>query len=163
MNRRLNWTLFLALLMLGAVQTAEAFQNGAPSLDCMSCHTTIGKQSAMLEIKGIPDKFQPGQVYQIRVSVLSETQSLGDVKGGFVVQASGGALLVTDEMNTQLSGGMLTHTIEGATRRSWTMAWQSPQVSGAVEFLVAAVAANGDYAAIGDPVAVDMLTSVSAR
>lgn len=150
---------FLALLGAGA---AEAYRNGAPTLKCYNCHTPVGDHASTLKVKGIPKEYKPGKTYRMSVAVKSDIRSLGDVKGGFVLQTSAGELIVADPAHTQISNGLLTHTIEGSTLRAWKLDWKAPQ-KGDVEFTVMATAANGDFAPIGDAVLAEVFAAGSRK
>jgi hypothetical protein len=146
---------FLALLGGGP---AEAYQNGAPTLKCYTCHTPTGDHASTLKVKGIPKEYKPGKTYRMSVAVKSDIRSLGDVKGGFVMRASAGELIASDPVNTQMSNGLLTHTIEGSALRAWKLTWKAPH-DGDVEFTVMATAANGDFAPIGDAVLAEVFAA----
>ncbi len=158
-------TLFLpviAFLVFWGGAPAEAYQNGAPTLECFTCHVPVGEHSSDVRVKGIPARYKPGKTYRITISVKSDIRSLGSVHGGFVLQASAGELIVVDPVHTQISNGLLTHTIEGSALRSWKTAWKAPR-EGDTEFIVMATAVNGDFAPIGDAVVAEVLTSRSSK
>ncbi len=152
----------LAVVLVLLAGPALGYQNGAPTLTCVTCHAPVHDHVSTLEMKGVPRQYRPGKTYRMRLVVKSDIQSVGDVKGGFVVRASGGDLIVTDDTNTQLSGGLLTHTIEGSTLRVWRFSWKAPQQGGEpVEFAVMATASNGDFAPVGDAVLAEIFTTRS--
>lgn len=130
------------------VSTGNSHNNSAPNLECTSCHQ--GEGSAEIKLDGVPENYIPGKTYRITLSVISDNQSLGDVAGGFAVEASAGELMVTDRKNTQLSEGFLTHTQEGSAFRKWTFGWKAPVQKTGANLTIMAVAANGDYSPAGD-------------
>jgi hypothetical protein len=143
----------LLLLTGWTISPVLAFNNGAPTVECLNCHTEVGQQQTELKIEGLPKAYKAGATYQIRVVVDSTQESIGTVQGGFAVTASGGELQIVDRKHTQLSDGILTHTMEGANLRSWKLSWRAPQDQQKVEISIVAAAANGDYSPLGDPVA----------
>ena len=125
--------------------------NSAPNMECINCHQ--GEMVAdMVTIEGIPKAFVPGKVYTLTAKVTSSMKSEGDVAGGFAVEVSGGELIVSDKKHTQISDGLLTHTQEGSAFRKWTFKWKAPAKREDVSINIMAVAANGDFSAIGDQV-----------
>ncbi|MBI5098724.1 MAG: hypothetical protein HZB30_05745 [Nitrospirae bacterium] len=130
------------------VSTGNSHNNSAPNFECIGCHQ--GEGSAEIKIDGLPEKYIPGKTYKITLTIVSDNQSLGDVAGGFAIEASAGDLMVTDRKNTQLSEGFLTHTKEGSAFRKWTFGWKAPVQKTEANLTVMAVAANGDYSPAGD-------------
>ena len=134
--------------------------------------------NGQVEILDLPNSYSPGQVYAIRVRLSSTAnQSYPERKWGFqltaVYQANGlgaGTWILPTEpptdallRNTYSSGSTSTfrtrvyvsHTSPSARKgwpspSVWNLAWVAPPVdSGAVIFLVAGNAANGDSASLG--------------
>jgi hypothetical protein len=130
------------------VSTGNSHNNSAPNFECIGCHQ--GEGSTEIKIDGLPEKYIPGKTYKITLTIVSDNQSLGDVAGGFAIEASAGDLMVTDRKNTQLSEGFLTHTQEGSAFRKWTFGWKAPVQKTKANLTVMAVAANGDYSPAGD-------------
>lgn len=160
---------------LQAPPPAHGFANSAPSFQCMSCHPGP-MQPEMIKLSNLPDSYRPGQTYTFTLKLDSTLESLGEQQGGFAVQASSGTMIIEDRTHTQIVDGILTHTLEGSHRRSWSFSWQAPGESGPwwqfwrrpepgpdVSITVMAVAANGDYSAIGDEIGAAGVTLKSDR
>lgn len=143
-----------AMLMAATVifaPTVFSHNNSAPNFDCIGCHE--GEMvTDLVEIRGLPKSYVPGKKYELTVAINSKEKSLGDVAGGFAVEAKGGELIVKDKKHTQLSEGILTHTQEGSALRKWTFIWKAPAEKIGADMSVMAVAANGDYSSAGDKV-----------
>lgn len=149
-----RWPVFMIFAVsMGLAAPVFAFNNGAPTLECLNCHTALGQPRTELKTDGVPKAYKPGATYQLQVILKSSQESQGPVQGGFAVTISGGELLVTDRKHTQLSDGILTHTMEGANLRRWSLSWRAPKDQQNVEISIVAAAANGDYSPLGDPVA----------
>lgn len=133
---------------------AHGFANSAPSFDCMTCHQGETGDEAV-QLRNMSGTYTPGKTYTLTLVVESGLKSMGEVQGGFALEASAGELIVLDDKHTQLSNGFLTHTMEGARKRTWKFGWKAPQAKTAVDITVMAVAANGDYSSTGDRVGAD--------
>ncbi len=153
--------IFLVLLFFGIFfvlifttrEDTYAFLNSAPSFECMDCH--IGAEDYVIDImlEGMPERYEPSKTYELKLIIRSDLESISDIKGGFAAQATAGELLEKDELNTQISGDYLTHTMEGNKYREWTIGWKAPQVADErVDIEVMVVAANGDYSPSMDAV-----------
>lgn len=167
--------LAVAALAAGAPAAALAFSSGPPDgfagnppamIDCTACHyefqTNSGKGS--LALTDLPASFVPGVAYDLTV-VLSDP---GQRRWGFELtvvgedpEVEGGAMVVTDAVNTQLSDSgdpfpdYLKHTSAGTRAGTpdgpvtWTFRWVAPDLS-AVSFYLAGNAANNDGSPGGD-------------
>ncbi|MBF0328835.1 MAG: hypothetical protein HQL10_06730 [Nitrospirae bacterium] len=142
-------TLFFISFLYAA--TAQSHNNSAPNMECLSCHDG-DIQAGMVSIQGIPKNYKPGKVYTMSVVVKSNLESLGEIKGGFALEADKGTLVVKDKKNTQLIDGFLTHTQEGSHFRKWTFSWKAPEDKSDASISLMAVASNGDYSSQGDHV-----------
>jgi len=145
-------------LMIGYSDGLFAHSNSASSMDCFTCHRAMAGKEAVLKVSGIPKVYEPGKVYKITVTLESPLKSDGEAQGGFAVMVSAGELMVTDERNTQLSNGYLTHTLEGSRYRKWTFAWKAPVSNTVVDMTIMAIAANGDYSPSNDAIATSVFT-----
>lgn len=141
---------------------ALSHNNSAPNMECTACHQG-GPGQAAVSIEGLPASYKPGGTYDIKVTVSSQTKSLGNVQGGFALQASEGEIVVTDKKHTQVVDGFLTHTQEGSEARSWSFKWKAPKKGGEASLLVMAMAANGDFSPVGDDVGSSMATSAPGK
>ncbi len=148
----------LLLFLAGWANQGLAYNNGAPTMDCFRCHAAVGDQESSLRVTGLPEAFVPGKTYRFKVAVESSQASLGEVQGGFAVEISAGELRVVDKRHTQISSGIATHTQEGSALRVWEVSWRAPREKKPVELTIMAVAANGDFAPVGDPVAAELYT-----
>lgn len=138
----------MALFLVACPPAGANSTSGAPTAMCMDCHGM--PKGAEIKISKLPTPFQPGETYELTITVRSAVKSEGDIQGGFAVSASAGELIVTDPKTTQKSNGYLTHTAEGSSLRSWTFKWKAPQEKKKVTLMVSVVAANGDFAPAND-------------
>jgi len=149
--------LFLIVILCGItviyVSTGSGHRNSAPTFDCMACH--VGEfVPDMVKIEGLPKTYIPGRAYKVTVTIVSDLESMSESRGGFAIEATAGELIDRDRKHTQLSNGILTHTPEGSELRKWTFSWRAPRERADANIIVMAVAANGDYSAVGDEVGV---------
>lgn len=169
-----------ALLLVASVASAWEFgppdgYAGNPILyqNCSVCHYSYEPDSGdgALQLIGLPASYVPGQTYSLSV----ELSDPGQRRWGFELcavndadpdnpYADGGALLVTDATNTQLSvdgDGTLDYlkqTEDGAYTGvpngpiTWSFQWKAPNDPGipSVSFYVAGNAADNDDSYIGD-------------
>lgn len=161
---------------LQAPPPAHGFANSAPSFQCTSCHPG-SMQPEMVKLRNLPETYRPGQTYNLTLELDSTLESLGEQQGGFALQVSDGRLIAADQAHTQLIDGILTHTLEGSHRRSWSFTWQAPGEPGGawwqfwrqaepgpdVSVTVMAVAANGDFSSVGDEIGAAGFTLRSDR
>ncbi len=153
---------FILLFVIGLgivsffASTGSGHNNSSPNFECNTCHQ--GEGSAEIKIDGLPKKYVPGKVYKMTLIIESGNQSFGDNAGGFAMEASAGELVVTDNKNTQISEGLLTHTQEGAALRKWTFGWKAPADKKDVDLTIMGVAANGDFSPVGDVIGTEGLT-----
>lgn len=153
---------------------AHGFANSAPSFECMSCHTGATMNPAMIKIDNLPATYKANQSYRLTLTLNSQLESMSEQQGGFALRVSAGQLVVSDSVNTQMVGDILTHTLEGSANRSWQFTWQAPEGEAGgwlrrgqpgpdVNVTIMAVAANGDFSAIGDEVGAAGLTIKGGR
>ncbi|MBI5410150.1 MAG: hypothetical protein HZA14_12370 [Nitrospirae bacterium] len=149
----LSFIITLGIIAL-FVSVGVSHNNSAPNFECIQCHEG-GMGDVEIKLEGLPEKYVPGKTYKMTLTVVSENESLGDVAGGFAVEASAGELIVVDKKNTQLSDGILTHTKEGSALRKWVVGWKAPSQKIETDLSVMAVAANGDFSTAGDVIGAD--------
>jgi glucose/arabinose dehydrogenase len=153
---------------------ARAYSAGPPAgytrapgeLDCADCHTTPAQSTGALTLQA-PQKYTPGQTYDITVTHASADQTR--IRWGFeltVLDAAdqmAGTLAAADDL-TQVIGSQgpfparqyVEHTSKGTFSgqqdgASWTFRWTAPDEDvGAVTFYVAGNQANGDGNSSGD-------------
>lgn len=159
MKRLLLFSMLGFFVVVGLfISTGYSFHNSAPNFECFACHQAIGEHEAKLNIKGIPKAYKPGKIYELTLMVDSTLKSIGEVQGGFAVGVNAGELIVRDNMGTQLSNSVLTHTVEGSEKRVWKFGWKAPRQKTDIELMVMAVAANGDFSPVGDASAAMVFT-----
>jgi hypothetical protein len=175
---RLMPALALALAMLSAA-TPGAYREGpAPAMTggfgeatCAKCHfdNAVNDRGGSARIDGVPDTYVPGRAYPLTVTL----DRSGMTRGGFELSArfapgsslagrQAGALRVGDD-RTQIVAEpnsavrYIQHTKTGsaspaAGRNRWTFTWIAPPAGtgAAVQFNLAANAANDDASALGD-------------
>lgn len=141
---------------------------------CATCHmdAPVVADDPGLALQGVPERFTPGEVYRITVSVHHE--SIG--AGGFQLSArtpagaQAGSWRAVDQrvrVVTDSTTGVayVVHTAEGAAlvatdSARWTIEWAAPASSGdSVVFSAAANAANGDDSNFGDRILTHRETS----
>lgn len=141
-----------------------AHTGGFDEPTCASCHFDgpVDDGEAELKLMGLPDRYEPGAEYLIRV-VLSRPEL---AKAGFELAArtgdaaQAGALESSDDRTavTEARGvSYIHHTFEGTRpetdgENSWTVRWTAPEHGGEVFFHIAANASNADFSPFGDHV-----------
>lgn len=161
--KRLSVLLAALIVTVGLAATqGYGHNNSAPNFECINCHAG-DMVPGLVEIRGIPKHFVPGKTYTFTIFVNSDLKSIGEVAGGFSLEASAGELKVSDRKHTQISDGLLTHTQEGSALRKWTFKWKAPSQKADASINVMAVAANGDYSSENDQVGANSYTIKPAR
>ena len=170
---------FAAALLLtdnAANPHARAYSAGPPAgftrapgeLDCSDCHTTPAQSTGTLTL-GVPDKYTPGQTYDITVTHASADATR--VRWGFEMTAldsadeKAGAFAPNDDLTRVVSGEgpfpareYVEHTSKGTfsgqqNGAGWTFKWTAPAEDvGPVTFYLAGNQANGDGNSSGDNV-----------
>src|SRR5215210_6388092 len=171
------FTAFTAALLLTdnfANPHARAYSSGPPAgythapgeLDCSDCHTTPAQSSGTLTLN-VPDKYTPGQTYDITVAHASGDATR--VRWGFQMTAldaadqKAGAFAPADDLTRVLNGEgpfpareYVEHTSKGTfpgqqNGAGWTFRWTAPAEDvGPVTFYLAGNQANGDGSSAGD-------------
>ncbi|WP_421787398.1 choice-of-anchor V domain-containing protein [Hyphobacterium sp.] len=141
--------------------TAGAFPDGAPwghagapqTDTCAGCHWDNAPEdgSPRLSLDGLPDRFVPGERYEISV----ELADSGAVNG-YQLAASHG----------RFEAGSSASEAEGAAVRStrpqgsWPVVWIAGNAREPVRFWLAAIDANDDASALGDRVLLNTFESL---
>ena len=153
---------------------ARAYSAGPPAgythapgeLDCSDCHTTPAQSSGTLTL-GVPDRYTPGQTYDITVTHASADPTR--VRWGFEMTAldsadhKAGAFAPADDKTRVVNNEGPLPTREYVEHNSngtfpgqqngagWTFKWTAPTEDvGPVTFYVAGNQANGDGNSSGD-------------
>jgi hypothetical protein len=128
-------------IVLAPSSVAEARSRGIVSSSCDGCHGSSSK--AELSLAPSPASFEPGARVTFTLGIRSPTIKVGGAylgpNVGTLTPISGeGLVAATDSLihdaPKPASGGQVTFRFE----------WQAPSTPGAVTFVVAALAANGD-------------------
>src|SRR5919205_1472943 len=168
---------FAAALMLtdnAANPHARAYSSAPPAgythapgeLDCSECHTTPAQSSGTLAL-GVPDKYTPGQTYDITVTHASNDPTR--VRWGFEMTAldsadqKAGSFAPSDDLTRVVNNEgpfpareYVEHTSKGTfagqqSGAGWTFRWTAPAEDvGPVTFYLAGNQANGDGNSSGD-------------
>ena len=142
------------------------FTHAPGELDCSDCHTTPAQSSGTLTL-GVPDRYTPGQTYDITVT--HSTADATRVRWGFQLTAlssadeKAGAFAPADELTRVVNGEgpfpareYIEHTTAGTfpgqlSGASWSFKWTAPAEDvGPVTFYLAGNQANGDGNSSGD-------------
>jgi len=165
-NRFLAGALVTVLMMTVAVSSVLAWSSGPPDgrtgapgeSTCVACHDDFALNSGTgtLTVSGIGATYEPGQVYDLAVSLADPDAS----RWGFEFTMLNGAgvsvgALESIDANTQTSTAgdrvygkqTSTGTQLGTTEQAgWTMRWTAPGAgTGDVSIYLAGNAANGDF------------------
>jgi hypothetical protein len=151
------------------------FTGGFGEQTCHSCHFDydLNMDGGSLTIKGVPDSYQPGSKYTVKVTV----ESVHLENGGFQMTARfedgrqagefewcGDHLKYTPSISDNVK--YLQHTLDstlpsGDREVSWRFTWMAPESGpGKIIFNIAANAGNDDDSAFGDRIYVKELISV---
>lgn len=149
------------------------FTGGFGEETCHSCHFDydINDERGSLRVEGLGQTYEPGEQYELTVSVESERLEIG----GFQMTArfedgsqagefiwSGDKLILTPDANDDIQ--YLQHSVSGTEPTSdrevsWTFTWTAPDHDPAmVIFNIAANAGNDDFSAFGDWIYVQEIT-----
>ena len=131
-------TIFLILVMLLAVPTINANEDGIINKSVNGCTCHGGGEGNAEVVIDLPEEYSPGQTYALDITVTSG----GFTSGGFNLATSAGSLS-TNDPNTRIQSGQAVHS--NANTNSWSVNWMAPpQGSGTVTFTLAGLASNGN-------------------
>jgi virginiamycin B lyase len=158
-------------LLVGAAHAAYdmrpplAHTGGFGEETCRVCHfdgPELPREGAVT-LGGVPERYRPGAVYRIEVTLVDSAARLGGfqlaarVAQGPHAGAQAGTLCATDArvaVQADTGSGVQYASHDGAAPADslrWTLAWRAPaKDAGAVVFHVAANAANDDDSVFGD-------------
>jgi hypothetical protein len=146
--------LTLALLAGGFPDGAPWGHAGAPQTDtCAGCHwdNAPETQSPRLILDGVPDRFMPGQRYELMVSLADA----GDVNG-YQLAASSGRFEAASAAS-EADGGAIRST---GPAGSWPVVWIAGDAQSPVRFWLAVLDANDDASPLGDRVLLNTFESL---
>ena len=131
-------TIFLIFVMLLAVPTINANEDGIINKSVNGCTCHGGGEGNAEVVIDLPEEYSPGQTYSLEITVTSG----GFTSGGFNLATSAGSLS-TNDPNTRIQSGQAVHS--NANTNSWTVDWMAPpQGSGTVSFTLAGLASDGN-------------------
>ncbi len=154
--------LVTASTLLLVAPSAFSHNNSAPTGKCDACHSG-GSAPAFINVDGLPEKYTPGRVYNVSITVESNNKSYGEVQGGFSLNVNGGELRIADSKNTQISHQtetsqpFLTHTKKGSNMRKWRVKWKAPTKKMTAKVQIMGIAANGDFSPAGDSAGAELI------
>jgi hypothetical protein len=163
-------TVLLTALMVTAARAAFdarpplAHTGGFGEPSCRECHFDgPSRPPEALSLGGVPDRYQPGRVYALEVSIRDTTARVGGfqlaarVAQGPHAGSQAGRLCAVDTrvdvMADSVTGVQYASHTRAASADSlrWKLTWQAPADDvGAVIFHVAANSANDDDSMLGD-------------
>jgi len=151
-----------ARLSAHVATTPLAHSGGFGEPTCLTCHLEfpLNPEGATLALRGLPERFEPGQTYRLRVELAGEGMALGgfqaaariaDGSQAGVLQPVDARVKVTDTLGVQYA----RHSSQGVAVTApdfvaWDLAWVAPAEGAEVLFHVAANSANGDDSPLGD-------------
>lgn len=135
---------------------------------CLACHTgsDANEPGGALLVEGLPERFEPGRAYGLRVVLESGEMGVAGFQGAFRFRSGakegvgagtpasvdGRVAVVTDERTgtRYVQHTRLGTAVETADLSSWSFEWTAPEVAADVIFDVAANSGNGDDSPLGD-------------
>lgn len=121
--------ILLIALCLSPSQTGHGFPNGVGDIadnGCL-CHGSSNSDT-VVEIIGLPDKFESNTTYALQLSITNSDIEQDDESpnGGFRILVSSGLLQFNESDVGQIIDNGWTHLSSGNEQRIWNMTWQSP-------------------------------------
>jgi hypothetical protein len=138
-----------------AVQSGGTGLEDADTAGC-HCHNLEADPGVTLNLMGLPDRYQPGDVYDLIVTVEGgpPEDDLGTAAGGFMVGCSNGSFAVpegSDLVQVFNNGQSASHTQAGNKVRQWRLVWRAPKAgTGDAVFHLSANSVNGDGVETGE-------------
>ena len=176
LGRRSVALLVMAVLLacaLPPLPTGSAVQSGGTGLEDSDragchCHNLAPDAVVTLNLMGVPERYEPGQVYDLIITVAGGPpyDELATASGGFMVSCTNGTFAVpegSDQVQVFNNGQSASHTLAGNKFRQWRVPWRAPgdDVGDAV-FYLAANSVNGDGVETGELDAYNSLRTFSA-
>jgi hypothetical protein len=137
--------LALVVLLGVAPSAAWARRGGIASQGCSGCHS--GGATPTVTITADPAVIMPGQAVTLTVAITTPAT------GGLYMTSSVGPLTSLAGEGTQILSGGITHTapkraVNGVA--TFRVGWTAPATPGGADFIVYAIAGNGDGGSKGD-------------
>lgn len=140
--------IFIVFLVLGVHYLASARSSGISGYStsgCAPCHASSASATVTVSING-PTTVGVEETNTYTISVTGGPSEAF----GFDLSVTGGTLIVTDSVNTQLKDSDLTNTASGIFQSSWSFDWKATSSPGTVTMNVATLSANGDGKSTSD-------------
>jgi hypothetical protein len=160
------------MLVAIAMPMAVAVHNGGTGLEDSDvagchCHNLAPDPGVTLNLMGVPERYEPDQVYELIVTVAGGPPIVegGLNVGGFMLSCSNGTLAVpegSDQVQVFNDGQAVSHTMAGNDYRQWSVLWKAPKEgTGDAVFWLSANTVNGDGVETGELDAYNQLLSIS--
>lgn len=121
---------------------------------CFDCHQDWGAapRDGGLVIEGVPETFEPGHEYGLRISLARGTgpQPFYALTYAFELRATGGNITPLDPYTTVARGPLEVASRAVTNVTEWRLLWTSPATDEDVRFFAGAVVGDGDGTAKGD-------------
>ena len=166
-------TMVLVACALPLFPVGSAVQSGGTGLEDSDmagchCHNLAPDNGVTLNLMGLPERYQPGTVYDLLVTVAGgpPVDELGTAAGGFMVSCTNGSLAVpegSDQVQVFNNGQSASHTLAGNKDRQWRLVWRAPKAgTGDAIFYISANSVNGDGVETGELDAYNQLRTFSS-
>lgn len=153
-----------------------AYTGGFGEQTCYSCHFSydVNDPAGSLKVEGLNGAYEPGEAYDITVSVQHEDIGIGgfQMTARFEDGSQAGTFdwpddRITETPQTSETIQYIQHSVSGTSSTSedtvsWSFVWNAPENhTGPVFFNIAANAANDDFSEFGDRIYVKEITLTS--
>ncbi len=176
LGKRSGLMLLAALLVASAlplVPIGSAVQSGGTGLEDSDragchCHNLEPDPGVTLNLMGLPERYEPGQVYDLVITVAGGPpyDELATASGGFMVSCTNGTFAVpegSDQVQVFNSGQSASHTLAGNKVRQWRVLWRAPgEGTGDAVLFLSANSVNGDGVETGELDAYNTMRTFSA-
>jgi hypothetical protein len=163
----------LVACALPLLPTGSAVQSGGTGLEDSDragchCHNLEPDQGVTLNLMGLPERYEPGTVYDLVVSVAGGPpyDELATASGGFMISCTNGSFAVpegSDLVQVFNSGQSASHTLAGNKYRQWRLLWRAPgEGVGDAVLHLSANSVNGDGVETGELDAYNSLRTFSS-
>jgi hypothetical protein len=171
-RRRPAILLVIAVLVATAMPLGNAVHNGGTGLEDSDlagchCHNLAPDPDVTLNLMGLPERYEPDQVYELTVTVAGGPPAVEGAlnSGGFMLSCTNGTFAVpegSDQVQVFNDGQAVSHTMAGNDYRQWSVMWKAPKEgTGDAVFRLSANTVNGDGVETGELDAYNQLRSVS--